>query len=138
MEKIVISPGEVSEAKLLPEQPARPEVKLPPVVPAWGKVSLAPLVFALPLLCLVSIVLRVAMRSLPPRTRYGWASFLNVLLIISGLLTSLSAVAIFSFVPLPSLVSAGLSELDERTDFPKLPALTAMSAKDVSEKLKSL
>jgi len=138
MEKIVISPGEISEAKLLPEELATSAVQLPAVVPSWAKLSLVPLVLALPLLCLVSIVFRVAMRSLPPRTRHGWTSFLNILLIISGLLTSLSAVAIFSFVPLPSFVSAGLSELDERTDFPKLPVLTAMSAKDVSEKLKSL
>jgi S1-C subfamily serine protease len=138
MEKIVISSGEISETRLLPEQPGRPEPKLAPVVTWWAKVSLAPLVVVLPLLCLISLILRVAMRALPPRTRHGWTAFLNTLLIISGLLTSLSAIAIFSFVPLPSLVSAGLSELDERSDFPKLPAVTAMSARDISEKLKPL
>lgn len=138
MEKIVISSGEISEAKLLPEQPALPQVNLGPVVPTWAKLLLAPFVLALPLLCLLSIVLRVAMRSLPPRNRYGWSSFLNVLLVISGLLTSSSAVAVFSFVPLPSLLSAGLGELDERTDFPNLPTLNPMTATDVSEKLKPL
>lgn len=122
----------------MPEQPGRPEAKLPPVVPWWAKISLSPLVVALPLLCLMTLILRVAMRSLPPRTRHGWTAFLNTLLIISGMLTSLSAVTIFSFVPLPSLVSAGISELDERADFPKLPVLAAMSAKDISEKLKPL
>jgi len=137
MDKIVISAGEIAETRLLPEQP-RPEAKLAPVVPVWAKLSMAPLVLLLPLLCLMAIVLRVAMRSLPPRTRHGWAAFLNSLLITSGLLTSLTAVSLLSFTPLPSLVSAGLAELDERGDFPKLPGMTAMSATEVSENLKPM
>jgi len=79
MEKIVISPGEISEAKLLPEELATSAVQLPAVVPSWAKLSLVPLVLALPLLCLVSIILRVAMRSLPPRTRHGWTSLQSLL-----------------------------------------------------------
>jgi len=138
MEKIVISSREVSETRPLPEQPRQLETKLAAVVPWWAKLSLWPLIVALPLLCLIAIILRVAMRSLPPRTRHGWTAFLSTLLITSGLLTSLSAIAVFSFVPLPSLVSAGLAELDERNDFPSLPVSTSMSAKDVSEKLKPL
>ena len=138
MEKIVISSREISETRLAPEQPSRPEVQLPPVVPFWAKLSLWPLIVALPLLCLITIILRVAMRSLPPRTRHGWTAFLTTLLVASGLLTSLSAAVVFSFIPVPSLVSAGLSDLDERTDFPQLPATGAMSAKEVAEKLKPL
>lgn len=138
MEKIVISSREVSETRLIPEQAARPEVQLPPIVPWWAKFSLWPLIVLLPILCLLTIILRVAMRSLPPRTRHAWTSFLSTLLVASGLLTSLLAVSILSFVPLPTLVSAGLPELDERTDFPHLPSSAAMSAKDVSEKLKPL
>src|SRR5205814_1233755 len=88
--------------------------------------------------CCVSFVRRRADRSLPPRTPHGRASFLQLLPNNYRALTSPLSVALFPFVPLPSFVSAGLSELDERTDFPKLPVLTAMSAKDVSEKLKSL
>ena len=137
MEKIVISSGEISETRLIPEQ-TRLEPKLSPVVPGWAKVSLFPLVLVLPLLCLVTVVLRVAMRSLPPRTRHGWTAFLTTLLVASGLLTSISAVLVFSFTPLPTLVSSGLSELDERADFPSLPSSGPMSAKDVSEKLKPL
>jgi S1-C subfamily serine protease len=138
MEKIVISPGEIAETRVAPEQPARIEPKLPPIVPWWAKLSLTPLVLVLPILCLVTIVLRVAMRSLPPRTRHGWITFLSTLLIASGLLTSISTVLIFSFVPLPSLVSAGLSDLDERSDFPNLAAAAPLSAKDISEKFKPL
>jgi len=138
MEKIVISPTEVAETQVPIESPARVNASLPAVVPGWAKVGLAPLVLVLPLLCVVAIVLRVAMRSLPPRTRDGWTSFLNSLLVTSGLLTSVAAILFFSFAPLPSVVSAGLSELDERSEFPALPRTTPMSAKDVSENLKSL
>src|SRR5215469_14822167 len=138
MEKIVISSREVSETRLIPEQAARPEAQLPPIVPWWAKFSMWPLIVLLPALCLLTIILRVAMRSLPPRTRHAWTSFLSTLLVASGLLTSLLVVAILSFVPLPTLVSAGLPDLDERTDFPHLPTSTVMSAKDVSERLKPL
>ncbi|HYK92116.1 MAG TPA: serine protease, partial [Acidobacteriota bacterium] len=138
MEKIVISPAEVAETRAPAEQPARLEPKLAPAVPRWAKWALAPLVLLLPLLCLVAIVLRVAMRGLPPRTRHEWTSLLATLLIVSGLLTSAATVLVFSFAPLPSVAGIGLSELDEQAEFPNLPAATPMSAKDVSEKLKPL
>jgi S1-C subfamily serine protease len=138
MEKIVISPVEVAATVIPPEHPARLEPKLVPVVPAWAKASLGVLVLVLPLLCLVALVLRLAMRNLPPRTRHGWTSYMNVLLIVSGLLTSVATVAVVSFVPLPAVVATGLSDLDERADFPTLPTTEPMSAKDVSQNLKPL
>ena len=137
MEKIVISSAEVAETQSPAEQPTRLEPKLAPAVPRWAKWALAPLVLLLPLLCLVAIVLRVAMRGLPPRTRHEWISLLATLLIVSGMVTSLATVLVFSFAPLPSVAGAGLSELDEQT-FPSLPTAVPMSAKDVSVKLKPL
>jgi S1-C subfamily serine protease len=138
MDKIVISPSEIAVTTAPVEQPSRLEPVLAPVVPWWAKASLTPLVLVLPVLCLVAGVLRVAMRNLPPRARHGWTSFLNTLLITSGLLTSVGMIVVLSFVPLPSLASTGLSDLDERVDFPKLPAASPMSGKDVSENLKPL
>ncbi len=138
MDKIVISPTEVAETTASAEQSAHLEPKLAPVVPRWAKVFMAPLVLVLPLLCLVAIILRVAMRTLPPRTQHGWTALINLLLIISGLLTSAASVAVLSFVPLPAIVATGLSDLDERTDFPNLPTTEQMSAKDVSQSLKPL
>jgi hypothetical protein len=137
MEKIVISSAEVAKTQTLADQPALLEPKLPPAVPRWAKWTLAPLVLLLPLLCLVAIVLRVAMRGMPPRTRHEWTSLLATLLIVSGMVTSIATVLVFSFAPLPPVAGAGLSELDEQT-FPNLPTVAPMSAKDVSEKLKPL
>src|ERR1700756_1511660 len=125
MEKIVIRSAEVAEPQASADQPARLEPRLAPVVPRWAQWALCPLVLFLPLLCLVAIVLRVAMRGLPPRTRHEWTSLLATLLF-------------FAVPPLPSMVGAGLSELDERPEFPTLPVALPMSAKDVSERLKPL
>ncbi len=139
MEKIVIEPREVAEVvPAPPDEVRRLEPKLPPPVPLWARLSMAPLVFLLPVLCLVTLVLRIAMRGLPPRTRFAWLSYLSTLLIISGIFTSIVAVAAVAFVPLPAIVSSSLNELDNRTDFPTLPSTPAMTAKDVSEKLKPL
>jgi 4-amino-4-deoxy-L-arabinose transferase-like glycosyltransferase len=121
MEKIVISPAEVAETQSSAEQPARLEPKLAPAIPRWAKWILAPLVLVLPLLCLVTIVLRVAMRGLPPRTRHEWTSLLATLLIVGGIGTSVATVLVSSFAPRPPVAGVGLSELDEQT-FPSLPA----------------
>ena len=138
MDKIVISPAEVARTEISPEVPARLEPKLEPAVPSWAKWTLSPLVLVLPLLCVVAIVMRVAMRTLPPRTRHEWTSLLATLLTVSGLITSVGAVVAFSVAPLPSVVGTGLGELDEMTQFPLLPTAEPMSAKDVAEKLKPL
>jgi putative serine protease PepD len=139
MEKIVIGSREVAEVVPAPlDQPSRLEPKLPTPVPIWARICLSPLVLCLPVLCLISLVLRVAMRGLPPRTRFAWLSFLSTLLIISGILTSVAAVLAISFVPLPTFVSTGLNELDSKDKFPALPSARPLSAKDFSEQLKPL
>lgn len=138
MDKIVISSEEITEAKSVSELVGRVEPKLPPAIPWWVRMVIAPLVVFLPLLCIVSIVLRAALRTQQPRTRYAWTAYLSTLLIISGLLTSVAAVLTFSFAPIPSIVSTGLSELDERTSFPVLPASTSLPSPDAVRELKSL
>jgi S1-C subfamily serine protease len=139
MEKIVIGAREVSEvAPTQPDQPNRLEPKLPPPIPLWARISMCLLVLFLPLLCLVTIVLRAAMRGLPPRTRIAWLSFLSTLLVISGILTSVAAVLSVAFVPLPAMVSSSLGELDSRTTFPTLPVDQPLTARRVSEELKPL
>jgi S1-C subfamily serine protease len=138
MEKIVISTEEIAVAADPLQEPAPSEPALPSAVPLWGKLALTPLVLVLPLLCLITLILRIAMRNLPPRTRYGWLSYLTTLLIISGFLTSIAAVVGLTTMPTPTEISQGLSDLDGVTEFPSLPAATSMSPKDASEELKPL
>jgi S1-C subfamily serine protease len=139
MEKIVIGAGEVAAVvPPPPDQPPHLEPKLAPPVPLWAKIAIAPLVFLLPILCIVTLIVRVAMRGLPPRTRFAWLSYLSTLLIISGMLTSIAAVLSVAFVPLPAIVSQGLEELDTKSNFPMLPSSAPMSARQISEELKPL
>ena len=139
MEKIVIGAQEVAEVvPPPPDQPNRLEPKLPSPIPLWARISMCALVLFLPILCVVTIVLRAAMRGLPPRTRIAWLSFLSTLLVISGILTSVAAVLSVAFVPLPAIVSSSLGELDSRTTFPSLPTHEHLTAKGVSEELKPL
>ncbi len=140
MDKIVISPNEITEIKETPEQPAKLEPKLPPAIPWWARLSVGVLALCLPLLCLVTIILRVAFRGQAPRIRYAWTSYLSTLLIISGFLTSVGAVLFFSLPggSIAPIAGSGLAELDERTDFPALPASKELNGADASAELKPL
>jgi hypothetical protein len=102
MDKVVISPDELAEISVKPQE-LRIEAKLPSPVPLWAKVAMSALVLVLPLLCLVAIVLRVAFRTQPPRTRYAWTGFLCTLLVISGLMNSAATVFVLSVAPLPAI-----------------------------------
>jgi Trypsin-like peptidase domain len=140
MDKIVISPNEITEIKETPDQPAKIEPKLPPAIPWWARLSVGILVLFLPLLCLVTIILRVAFRGQSPRIRYAWTGFLSTLLVISGFLTTASTVLLFSLggVIQAPLAGNGLSGLDERTDFPALPSAKDFNGADAAQKLKPL
>ena len=138
VEKITVSSDEIAATDSSIGGPARLEPKLPPAIPWWAKAALSPLVFVLPILCLVAITLRVAMRGIQPRLRHAWTGLLTTLLIISGLLTSAAMVVALSFSSLPLIVPAGLAELDERAQFPTLPSGESMSPREVSGNLKSL
>ena len=139
MDKIVISPSELTEVSVEPTQPGRTEPKLAPAIPWWGRLLPALLVPALPLLCLFAIIARIAFRGQAPRTRYAWTAYLSSLLIVSGILNFLALVIAVSLGPVaPSVISTGLSELDERIEFPHLPSQAALTGVDASQKLKSL
>jgi len=62
VDKIVISSGELADIQPAPEQAVRLEPKLPPAIAWWGRLGPILLVPLLPLLCLVTIILRVALR----------------------------------------------------------------------------
>jgi S1-C subfamily serine protease len=139
VERIVISPDEVAQTVLPAVESPGLAAKLPPPIPWWAKLSLFPLVLVLPVLCLVAILLRVATRGLPPRTRHAWVAFMATLLTVSGMITSVAVVVFFTLAPpAPSTVSEGLSELDSRTLFPALPASTELTAEAVSDQLKPI
>jgi hypothetical protein len=139
MDPIVITTQEVAQAQI-PVQSA-PEVrpKVPNPVPLWARLLLAPLVLILPLLCLVALILRLSVRGRAPRVRQTWAAYLLTLLIISGFLSTVLAVTLYSIPgPTPDAISSALTDLDERSNFPTLPTSKVMSSVELSSTLKPL
>jgi len=137
-ERVVVSAEEVTRIKPLVHAPPNVFEKLPSPVPWWARVGLALLVPLLPLLAIVTVILRIAFRQQPRSVRFAWVSFLSTLLVVSGLLTTLSGVLVVSFVPLPAIVNTGLPELDEREQFAILPAAADLTSAEASAKLKPL
>lgn len=139
MDKVVVSNSEIAQVGDLP-QPAsgNVEARLPKPIPMWARIMLSFLVLALPLLCLLAAIMRIALRNQPPRTRHAWTAYFATLLIISGFLTSGAAVIALSFAPAPFIGGSGLSDLDERLLYPGLPSTNVLTGTEVSQELKPL
>ncbi len=135
--KIVISSSEVATV-VVPSNVLEP-TKLQRLIPIWGRLVMLPLVLVLPVLALVALVLRFALRPLPPRTQQAWHSYLMALLIAGAFFFTASSVLFFSYMPTPpQSFSAGLSDLDERANFPSLPIMERMTGVAVAKELKPL
>jgi len=138
LERVVVSAEEITHLKPVVDAPPSTFEKLPSPVPWWARVCMFALVPFLPILAVVTVVLRVAFRSQPRNIRFAWVSFMSTLLIVSGLLTSAAAVVTISFAPIPAIVSDGLPDLDERHQFSVLPSKSVLSSSEVSAELKPL
>lgn len=138
MEKIIIGRKETERVALATGEQGRETVVIPPPIGQWTKVAMAPLVLVLPVLCLVTLVMRAAMRGLPPRTRFAWVSYLSSLLTASGVLTSVAAAVALTWAPQRMPVTRTLAELDSRTSFPALPSAMPLDGRAVSQLLKPL
>ena len=137
-EKVVVTAEEVERTLPEPDSPPAVFKPMPPAVPLWAKVVLCLLVPALPLLCIVALILKLASRGQVPRVRHAISSFMTTLLAISGLLTTLAAVLTVAFIPLPAIVNSGLPNLDERTDFPGFAQTAPLSSAEISTEFKPL
>lgn len=140
MDPIVITNQEVERAQVPVQGAQEVRPKIPNPVPLWARLLFAPLVLILPLLSLAALIMRVAMRGQAPRVRQSWSSYLLTLLIISGILSTVLVIFSFSldFSPVPDAISTALSDLDERGNFPSLPASKIMSSVELSSTLKPL
>jgi S1-C subfamily serine protease len=139
MDRVVVSPEELEQIQPSPEGPPHAvPARLSSPIPWWSRFLLSPLVLALPLLCVIVLVLRIAFRSQPPRVKYAWLSFLSTLLMVSGVVSTVVTVLVFALAPVPGFINTGLPELDERSQFPSLPANRDLSSAEVSSQLKPL
>src|ERR671937_780538 len=72
MNKVVVTKQEIAEMGPVTDSPIQTEPKIGPAIPFPMKAVLAPLVFALPVLCLLAAILKIALRNQPPRIREAW------------------------------------------------------------------
>jgi len=98
-----------------------------------------PLALVLPVLCVFSLVARLLTRAREPRVRLAWMEFLSTLLAVSGLLTFVAGVLALAISPSqPSVLSQGLSDLDNRASYPSLPVGHPLSAAEIATGFKPL
>ncbi|HWX53246.1 MAG TPA: serine protease [Verrucomicrobiae bacterium] len=140
MDRIVITTQEVDRTEVPVQAPQEIRPRLPRAVPVWAILLISPLVVALPLLCLVALVLRLTVGRKTPRVQQAWTSYLLTLLIVSGFLSTVLGILTISlsWAPAPDALSAALSNLDERGSFPELPSGKIMSGVELSSTLKPL
>jgi len=138
MEKLVVTDSEVREVRVpVDSAPASPKIQ--GSIPIWARLLMFTTVLVLPLLCLLSVVIRIALRATAPRTREAWNAYLNTLLVTSALLTMATGVFLYSAFPVPpQSISAGIADLDERVNFPKLPSGLEMKGAELTATLKPL
>ncbi len=143
-QKVIVSGYEVSQ---VPEPPinstpagnAPPTLsRLTPAIPWWARIGLSLVALCFPLLCVITVILRVAFRAETPRVKHAWTGCLATLLMISGLLMLTAGAFAFFLAPVPVITGSGLADLDERARFPTLPAATAFTSVEVSQQLKPL
>ena len=89
---------------------------------------------ALPVLCLVAIAVRLAIRNHSPKPKHAWAAWLNSLLIASGLLTTLLFSMAYFLAPMPMRFVTALPALEYLPEFPKLPTAEPMTAQQIAQR----
>jgi S1-C subfamily serine protease len=138
VDKVVVTNEEVGQIKEEANPHSLSIERLPSPIPVWARVAFSFVALLLPLLCLLTLIVRFAFRTQTPRVKYAWVSFLSTLLIISGIFTSVAAVLVLALVPIPAIVSANIPDLDEQTGFPHLPSMASLDSAQVSTQLKPL
>jgi S1-C subfamily serine protease len=138
-QKVIVSGYEVSQIpEAAPASVPQAPPRLSPAIPWWARVGLSLVALCFPLLCIVTVILRIAFRAETPRIKFAWTGFLATLLMVSGLLMLTAGSVAYFLAPVPVITGSGLSDLDERSSFPTLPAASVLTSVEASRQLKPL
>lgn len=134
MEKIVVTTRDVREV-IVPPAGTAPETAVQKAPLSLGlRLATLPLVLALPVLCLVAVAVRLAVRNHSPKPKHAWAAWFNSLLIASGLLTTLFFSMAYFLAPRPMRFVSSLPALEYLAAFPKLPTAEPMTAQQIAQR----
>lgn len=141
MDKVIITSQEVSRVGDSFEGEGVLPAQLEPAIKRWVKGALLFLVVCLPAACLGALLSRFLTRRSTVRVRGAWNAYFLSLLTASGLLTS-GAVVVLAFIPVQDLGlssgTMGLSSLDSRESFPKLPSEKGLSPQELASALEDM
>ena len=134
MEKVVVTTRDLREVIVPPVGTTPEPVAQKPPLSLGLRLATLPLVLALPVLCLVAIAARLAIRNHPPKPKHAWAAWLNSLLIASGLLTTLLFSMAYFLAPMPMRFVSSLPALEYLPEFPKPPSAEPMTAQQLAQR----
>lgn len=141
MDKVIITSQEVSQVGDSFQGEGVLPAQLDPPIRRWVKGALLFLVVCLPAACLVALLARFLTRRSSARVREAWNTYFLSLLTASGLLTS-GALVVLAFIPVQDLglssATTGLSNLDSRESFPKLPSEKDLSPQELASVLEDM
>ena len=138
VEHVIVSSEEITQIADASAPPHPLLVREHSTVPKWALLAFSPTVALLPLLCMLTLVSRIALRTRPIYVKYAWVCFTSTLLIISGALSSVAAVVFLSLPRMPAVLSTNIPDFDERQSYPRLPLWTNLDSAEVSIELKPL
>lgn len=142
-QKVIVSGYEVNQ--IPDETPPAARTGPPPIaprlasaIPWWARIGLSLAALCFPLLCVLTIILRIAFRTETPRIKYAWTSFLVTLLMVSGMILLIAGTIVYFVAPVPVITGSGLADLDQRDTFSTLPSASVLTSVEASHQLKPL
>jgi hypothetical protein len=145
MEKLVVSAQDLQMTPVFPGDGAvsrRGSVS----VPIGARILFASLALVLPVLCVATIVVWLVMRHKAPQTRSGWIQMCCMMLVVSGLGSSLLGIGAFCLLlgdrpPPEQLTPPAVADefsLNLLTSFPRLPSSTTLTPKELAAAVDSM
>ncbi len=134
MEKLVVSPHEVASVSVAPAEPAAAP-QLLPAMPRLGRVALAPLVLILPLLCLATIAVWIAVQRKEARVRHAWLQYCCGLLVASGLASSVTAGLAYFLGASPVVLPPAPLTLEIAPELPQTLPAESLSPRELASRV---
>lgn len=143
MEKLVVSAQDLEQAPVFPNGGSG-EGTSRRIIPLGMAILLGCCALVLPLLCLATIVVWIAVRGKATAVRHAWMSLCCVMLVVSGLLSSLAGLFFFLFLTWNSPVATPVGKtadayaLDVLTSFPVWPSEKTLNPKELAAALDTM
>lgn len=138
MDKVKITSKEIARVSVVTPTPVSPQEDQTKtrLIPIWLRILSSLLVLLPPLLYIVTLAVLLSMRKRPLPLKHAWAVHLCCLLVTSGILSLTVGLAIGLTGPEPPNIDQ--STALAISQFPTVPAVSELSAKEIAKQLRPL